>query len=269
MKNNSRPMTLAVRCALVALFVCAVPYESQAQTKDRKEYQFKEPDAEGRIRHESEDGFVWLVRRQKGYYEVFDASGKVIIPLSRRYTAVRYNHQRHYFHVGRRIDANTTYRGCCAADGTELISPDRGYTFCSYVDFKKTYTVKKGEFVGFCDSLAREVLSPDLGYTSYKYDKEHDGYHVGRYDVAGYCDSQFHEIVPISRGYTYCRRQGDHFLIKRDEHMCGGCDKDGKEIVPPVWYNVVWNNSVNAFMGKRDLNSRWEKIDLNNPYPEQ
>lgn len=263
--------SIGLLCAVV--LASATPLVAEAQTHVQTQSDDDDPmdgrDAQGRVRHESKDGFVWLTRRTKGYFEIFDASGKVIIPLSRRYTLVSYDYTRHRFRVARRVDKDTYYRGLCAADGTEMMSPDRGYTYCIYIDKSKTYHVKKGDCVGYCDSLGREFFSPDLGCTYCKIERKNGslGFSVGRDGAAGYYDAQCREVVPLSRGYTSCRCRGDYFAVERGEHQCGICDKEGKEIVPTVWYSIVWNNSVGAYMGKRDLNSRWERIDLDNPYP--
>ena len=93
------------------------------------------------------------------------------------------------------------------------------------------------------------------------------------YDVDG------NVIIPSSRGYGWGRYMPDWGMFsvwsRSDRRNAAGlpesyygiCLKDGTEIIPPVWFDCIYNTAVKKFRGKRTLNSMWEDIDLNNPVP--
>lgn len=220
-----------------------------------------------------EDGFVWYKERVDGCQQIYDGNGNVIIPSSRRYGWGRYMPDWGMFSVWSRSDRRNaaglpeSYYGICLKDGTELISPNRRYTSCRYSKDTRRFTVKKGNYVGICDSTGREMISPDLGYESCRRSRSF-------YSVSSGTSEGLHDyatgkmIIPVSRGYNVASYNPVRdFINVKKNGLCGICLKDGTEIIPPVWFDCIYNTAVKKFRGKRTLNSMWEDIDLNNPVP--
>lgn len=225
-------------------------------------------------RFETEDGFVWYKSRVNGCIQIMDKDKNVIIPASRGYRQGRYKSEWGRFTVS--VSAGTknpdgvpeSYHGICLEDGTEVISPKRRYTYCLYNRGSGRYTVKKGTSVGVCDSTGRELISPDLGYESCR--KSRKFYIVASADGrAGLHDYETGRLlIPVSRGYVSVSYNPvrDFVAVKRDG-LCGICSNDGTEIIPPVWYDCIYNTAVQKFKGRRTKDTMWEDIDMNNPVP--
>lgn len=212
------------------------------------------------------DGFVWYKVRTGGACQVLDADKKVIIPASRGYRTCTYQPDRKYFKVmaGGVVNGGVivSYLGICLRDGTELISPKRHYTGIRYSEKSNRYVVKRDKYVGVCDSVGREMISPARGYTDCMH--KHGYYIVSNGKYEGVCDYVTgKEIVPLKRGYTQCSYNPvrNHIKVKRG-NLYGICTPDGKEIIAPAWYDVIYNTAVHKWKGKRTLNSQWEDIKL-------
>lgn len=216
------------------------------------------------------DGFTWYKMRIGGNCQVLDADKKVIIPASRGYRTCTYQPEKKNFKVSRaemskeKMFFRNSY-GLCRIDGTEILSPNRGYTGFTFNSHDSYYTVKKDNLVGVCDSTGRELISPDRGYTLCT--KKHGFFIVSDGKSEGACDlASGREIVPLKRGYTFCNfNPARNFFHIKKGTLCGVCSADGTEIIPPEWSDCIYNTSVKKWRGKRTVNSQWEDIDAPAP----
>lgn len=223
---------------------------------------------------EEKDGFVWYRTRTDGHLQILDKDQRVIIPASRGYNQGKYKPEWGKFTVwtlsGKKtsIGMPEAYYGVCLKDGTEMISTKRRYTSCSYSKNAGRYTVKKGNSCGICDSTGRELISPDLGYTSCS--KSRMFYLATSPDgCEGLHDYETGKmLVSAKRGYhSISYNPVRDFLNIKKDGLCGICKKDGTELIPPVWYDCIYNTLTKTFRGKRTKDSQWEDINLSNPVP--
>lgn len=218
-------------------------------------------------RFEEPDGFVWYKDVKNGAVQVYDKDMNVLIPRSRGYKSCTFRESSGMFSLGRFYTSAdgenvTLYIGLAKKDGTEVIRWENHYTSGYRTKKGNRYVVKKDDFVGVCDSTGRELISPDLGYTSCT--ATHGCYKVGNKKYVGLHDYETGKVmIPLSRRYTnFSFNTVRNYIPVRRGSLKGACLMDGTEVVPPVWYDCVYNDKTGCFMVRRSADTLWEKTGI-------
>lgn len=159
---------------------------------------FTNPDTyESEEMQKEDDGFVWYHLRKAGKSAAKNAQKNVIIPYSRNYDYISYNHYEQMFVVTRN-DKN----GMCDRTGKEIIAPR--YTSVHKSPDGLYYVVRDGDGYGLCNISGREYVAPrypDLFYSA-------DGDYIlvkSSLDADAYSiyTKEGKQIVSESQGFNY------------------------------------------------------------------
>ena len=173
-----------------------------------------------------EDGFKWYEIKRDNYVGVQDFSGKIIIPLSRHYnyvTPYRVVYQKSPVLLWE-VKKDGVGTGLLNRSGKEIISPKRGYSFCTFFPPLDTipdnapccipFTIN--DIDGVCDTNGKEIISRKLHqgyeYHGLAYDREHpDEERFGFVDdkpeedincVGALYDVNGKEVISAKKGYN-------------------------------------------------------------------
>lgn len=147
------------------------------------------------------------------------------------------------------VEANGSV-GICSLDGQEIISPDRGYS--TVTGMKTYYQIKKNKLLGACNLEGKEIVPP-------AYDKIVSTAGillVSKNGFEGIYDLKKGELISTECGYTsimppHFPQFGVYYKVTKDGKV-GACDANGKEIIRPLYKDVVYNNGVFMYTNGND-----------------
>lgn len=192
------------------------------------------------------DGFEWyLVTAKDGTKSALDKNGKTLVPAKKGYTSIV------CYSDAFSVQKNG-FSGLYSRSGKELMSTDRGYTYCSY-DGGKFICVSKNGNYGACNMGGKEIIPTDRGYTFVMYNEYGNYFSVTNKNGRGLCDVNGKEIVSPNRGYDYVSTYPDDDYIKVGKNEKEGiCDKNGKELISPDrGYDSIMQNTKGYTVKKK------------------
>ena len=115
------------------------------------------------------------------------------------------------------------------------------------------YTVKNGNYSGYCDINGKETISPQK-YSDVSFSKKNNQYRVSLGDFQGILDSLGHTIIPPDKYNIVYHRFNDRYNVKIGDKM-GVLNSQGNEIITPERYTDIsydkWNNCYKVKSGEK------------------
>lgn len=175
-----------------------------------------------------EDGFKWYRLKQGEFMGAESESGKILIPLSEKFSYVQFYHGRFL------VNVNNYVQGIYDLNGNEIFSPQKGYGFDS---------------PGFDD---KDIFGYYIFFT-----KKKDG-KMGMSDLSG------NDIVPCIYDlvrYSETKDRLGFFYVSNGEKK-GAYDLNGKEIVPCIYNKLYYDDDDQEDCFKYVANGRHVSLNV-------
>lgn len=205
------------------------------------------------------DGFVWYELKDYPNYGAADKDGKLLLPISMQLTRIEYRPSTVAGKYGIFKVYKEDFVGVYNSQGVEILSPDKGYTYWSYVGNEEIgfLQVDKGNLKsGFCDLNQNEIIAP--GKYSYAHFNANGFFEVKQGDYEGICDLNGHEIIPPNKytsiSHINFENEPHWFSVKKGGKE-GACDMTGKELVTPLYECLYYDNDEGFYYSDSNGNN--------------